>query len=632
MKLIFTLLAFSLVCGLAHAQSSYTVSSIPQNILSRASSVIRNSETVYEVKDLDEVYLRKKYAVTILNSAGIDEAALFLNYDKTTFVKSVKGTIYNQFGIISSKIAEKNFQDRSSVSDISLYEDDRVKYYIPSYVTYPFTIEYEYELKAKQSLYFMPWLPINSTGTSLEKGSLTFICPSDFNLRHEEFNYPDKVTEKTEDGKKIYTWSVNNIAAIRYEPLSPSYEEYLTTVKLAPEKFAYKNIKGSFSNWQDLGNWTTNTLLKGRDELPESTKAFIINLVKDISDPKEKAKKIYEFMQDKTRYISVQIGIGGFQPYPAADVDRLGYGDCKGLVNYTHALLKVAGIESFYTIVYGGDFKRDISENFTSMEGNHVILCLPFKNEITWLECTDKNIPFGYLGDFTDDRNVVVCTNEGGKIMRTPKFNSQENKQIRTATFKILEDNSISGNVKTSFYGTQFQNHLSLLNESFKEQVKILSNLYPFPNLQIKTINYKQFKSIKPEAVEVIDLQSYGYCRKVDNKLIIRLNKLNTMSTLKEVSNRQNPVKITRGYYDEDLISYEIPAGYNLNMPGTSKTIDTLFGRYEMEVEIKGNIVIYKRKMHLKEGNYPAEKYQEVVDFFQAIADADNLEVTLLRI
>ncbi len=40
-------------------------------------------------------------------------------------------------------------------------------------------------------------------------------------------------------------------------------------------------------------------------------------------------------MQGKTHYISIQVGIGGYQPFLASDVDRLNYGDCKALVN-TH--------------------------------------------------------------------------------------------------------------------------------------------------------------------------------------------------------------------------------------------------------------------------------------------------------
>ncbi len=55
-------------------------------------------------------------------------------------------------------------------------------------------------------------------------------------------------------------------------------------------------------------------------------------------------------MQDKTRYISVQIGIGGWKPMLADDVNKLGYGDCKGLTNYTKALLEAVDVPSYYTL------------------------------------------------------------------------------------------------------------------------------------------------------------------------------------------------------------------------------------------------------------------------------------------
>ena len=118
-----------------NAQTNYSVSSIPKNLLPRAGAIIRNSETIIEVKDLNEVYYRKKYAITILNSSARDEANLYLNYDKNNTIKSVKGTIYNEFGLPIAKILEKHLQDRSAISDFSLYEDNRVKYYVPSQST-----------------------------------------------------------------------------------------------------------------------------------------------------------------------------------------------------------------------------------------------------------------------------------------------------------------------------------------------------------------------------------------------------------------------------------------------------------------------------------------------------------------
>ena len=59
-------------------------------------------------------------------------------------------------------------------------------------------------------------------------------------------------------------------------------------------------------------------------------------------------------MQSRTRYASIQLGIGGYKPAPAMEVSEKGYGDCKGLTNYMSALLKEAGITSYYTWVKSG--------------------------------------------------------------------------------------------------------------------------------------------------------------------------------------------------------------------------------------------------------------------------------------
>jgi len=88
-----------------------------------------------------------------------------------------------------------------------------------------------------------------------------------------------------------------------------------------------------------MGNWQKENLLKGRRDLSETTIQEVTTLVSKASTNKEKAKLIYQYVQNKTRYISIQLGIGGWKPILASEVDRLGYGDCKALTNYTKALL-----------------------------------------------------------------------------------------------------------------------------------------------------------------------------------------------------------------------------------------------------------------------------------------------------
>ena len=69
---------------------------------------------------------------------------------------------------------------------------------------------------------------------------------------------------------------------------------------------------------------------------------------------------------------------------------------------------------------------------------NHVILCIPFKNDTTWLECTSNTQPFGKLGPFTENRNALLITEDGGKLVRTPGSLAQDN-QFNTEVHITLD-------------------------------------------------------------------------------------------------------------------------------------------------------------------------------------------------
>ncbi|MDQ3393906.1 MAG: DUF3857 domain-containing protein [Bacteroidota bacterium] len=614
----------------AFCQSNLTVALIPKHLLNKAGAVIRNSETIIEVKSVEQVIFRNKTAITILNNSGEKEANILVRYDNSRKIKYIKGNIYNEFGKPVIKFSEKDFSDVSAANDFSLYEDSRIKRLKPGLLTYPYTIEYEYEVRIKQSLSFPSWYPLNATGISIENSSLMVLYPLNFNMRFKEINF-NGTKEESQQEKKIVKWQVKNIQAISVEPFSPEAESFLAIVKIAPHQFYYDGIKGSFNDWNQYGRWMNEILLKGRQELPLATVSHIKNLIKNTEDPKGKAKIIYEYMQQKTRYISVQVGIGGFQPYPATEVDRMGYGDCKGLSNYTKALLHVAGIESYYTIVNAGKFKEDISRDFASInDGNHIILCVPFHNDTIWLECTNKQNPFGYLGDFTDDRDVLVCTPEGGKLMRTPKLDN--NKQFRTASFKINNQGDLSGSINTIFEGAQYDNHIRLAGESFSEQVKILSKLYPGLNLEIESLEYKQDKKELPVSTELIVLRSDNYAAISNHGMVISLNQINQSSVIpKEVRNRVNPLYINRGFTDLDEYTYEIPAGYKIDSSPKNILVEKIFGVFSAEIIVEGKNITFKRSLILKEGTYPVEQYQEFIDFNKSIKAGDDSKVNLVK-
>jgi transglutaminase-like putative cysteine protease len=631
------LIFFFLLFGLyANAQQNYDASLIPKELLPYASSVIRNQEVTVEVRNLDNTIYHFKQAVTVLNKNGDDDAEIVVWHDKVNSIRYVKGTIYDQFGKPVRKFSESQFENASGNDGFSLYNDEKVEYFKPSVPDYPYTVEYEYEIREELSFIFRDWEPNDGTGIAVEKSSYTVSCKPGFNIRYKEINMPSSANESTDQksGLKTYNWQVNNLKAIKYEPYEPNPDKYLSKVKIAPEKFQYGDYTGSFSNWNEFGKWMYDKLLADRRQLPAETIEYVKQLTAGISDPNLKAKKIYEYMQSKTHYVSVQVGIGGYQPFPASDVDKLNYGDCKALVNYTQSLLNAVGIDSYYCEVHADDDNKiSLLKDFASRDqSNHIILCLPFKNDTTWCDCTSQTMPFGYLGDFTDDRVVLACTSEGGKLLRTPKYTAQDNLQKRKADFNLAADGTLSGDMTTIFKGVQYEDRERVISESLKEQLKLMPKYYPIANLDIEKLQFKQDKSIDPVTTEDVKLTAPEYASADDGKLNLLLNATNrTYHPPKQVMNRKTDVYINEGYTDEDEIVYTLPAGYHSDSNNLDVSLKTPFGNFNATSSVKDGKLIYKRKMQIIDGTYPKDTYQDLVDFYRSVVDADEYTVTLVK-
>ena len=615
-------------------QNPYDVALIPKDLLSYSSAVVRDKEVSIDVKDLENTVYHIKEVVTILNKNGDNMAHIVVNHDKNISIKNIKGIVYNSFGMQTSKFSESNFEDINTTDGFSLFEDVKIKRYTPEVTDYPYTIEYEYEQRIKGSLIFPDWRPNAETGVSVEKSSYTFICKPDFNIRYKEINIPTTVNITTDkNGLKTYTWQLSNLKAVKYEPFSPNPENYLSIVKIAPEKFSYYGIDGSFTNWNELGKWEYDNLIANRQELSDETINRVKEMTGGINDPKLKAKKIYEYMQGRTHYVSVQVGIGGYQPFLASDVDKLNYGDCKALVNYTQSLLKAVDIESYYCVVEGNQRKISLLADFSSMnQGNHIILCLPFKNDTTWCDCTSQTIPFGYLGSFTDDRNVLACTPNGGKLLHTPKYSTQNNLQHRNANFNIDEQGELTGDMITNFTGVNYTDREGIIHESPSERVKIMQEIYRINNMNIEKLEFKQDKSLQPVTTESIKIKAPEFASVDNGKIYFLLNPVNRiLVTPKIIYNRATDVYINEGIIEEDEISYTLPAGYHLENKPEHRNIERPFGKYIATMKIEGNQLIYNRKFELINGTYSKDTYQDLVDFYQSVVDADSHNVILAK-
>ena len=332
--------------------------------------------------------------------------------------------------------------------------------------------------------------------------------------------------------------------------------------------------------------------------------------------------------------MSVQVGIGGWKPMLAKDVDKLGYGDCKALTNYTRSLLNVVGVPSYYTVVYaGGNETKDLQADFASIQGNHAILTLPVEGKLIWLECTSQIQPFGFQGDFTDDRNVLMVKPEGGEIVKTKTFTEKDNLQIIKGAYQITENGDLIGNLKITSKGLQYDNEFKKERMSREDQIKHYKEQFSnINNLTIKKINFNNdYKII--DFTETLELEAEGYAQNSGGKLMFALNAFDQNSYVpKKYRTREFPFQRERGYTYEDEIEITIPDGFVVEAKPNGLEQDTEFGYYKIEFNtLSPSKILCKRKLVLKKGIYDKSKYENYRKFIETIAKTDNSKVVLAK-
>jgi hypothetical protein len=619
------------VCTVANAQD-YAVSRIPAELLKNANMVKRVESVRFEVFNTHKAVTRTKLAVTILNEKADYYSGMREYYDKLQEISSIEGSLYDETGKLVKKLKPKDIQDISAVDDISMMDDNRMKSHNFYYKNYPYTVEYEIELIHNNTFIFPRWYSQDAEHQSVVQSTLEVIVPADYQLRHRSYNYKTAVAENINNGKKTYQWQVTNLPAIKREFAGPKWHEMTTVVTLAPTQFELQGYKGDMTTWKEFGKFLFE-LSKQRDELPEPIKLKVKELTAGVADPKQKIAVLYQYLQSNTRYISIQLGIGGWQPFEASYVAKKGYGDCKALSNYMYSLLKEAGIPSKYALIRAGKGEFFLQEDFPSNQFNHAILCVPLQKDTVWLECTSQTSPAGYMGEFTGNRKALLIDENGGTLVSTPIYDAAENSQHRKTYGKVLEDGSMTINVESRYRGMQQDWYHGLIHQLSKDKIKErLQEAFELPTYNIDRFNYEEKKSALPEITETLDITVSGYATITGKRLFILPNVLNRARTkLTAEDERKYEIRMDVGYTDIDTVEIEIPAGYQVEAMPQPVELKTRFGSYASTVSVKDNKITYIRKRVQLPGSFPATEFKNLANYYSEIYKADRSKMVLVK-
>jgi len=337
-------------------------------------------------------------------------------------------------------------------------------------------------------------------------------------------------------------------------------------------------------------------------------------------------------MQDRTRYVGVQVEIGGWQPIPADYVDKKGYGDCKGLVNYTKALLHSVGIESYFTIIKAGKNPAPLFADFPSYQFNHSILCVPDDHDTIWLECTSQRNAFGYLGSFTENRDALVVNGIGGALVKTTVYSADENKSARRVSIILDEDGDADVKVFTENTAIQSEDIEDLIYESPEDQRKEFLKRVGYSDCKINSLKLCLNGDFMPVGTVEADLFVPAYASKSGTRIFVPVVMPDRVFPVpKNSAPRVNPIVVRSAFTDNDSVVITIPAGLSTEFIPGKQIIESKFGKYNLTVEIIDNQLHCYRSFVLYADRYKATEYPDFVAFLKKVAKFDQTKVVLTR-
>lgn len=628
---------------------------LPLTVRAQVASVIEDVTEV-DYQSPRSCTTHHKKVVQVNNERGLAYAAFAIGCDNATTLSSFSGEISYAADGKPKKIKKAQLL-RTEYS--SMLATDAYRYiYTPSPASYPFTITYEWTVRSTDAvLCFDVFWPQPGFDVDVKHCSYSVVHAPDVQIYHALCLPPysdssarfgtatqgQTLREVTfSDGRPGLVLALDNLPAVKEERYLPSADKLFPHAYFVPSTFTFGSTSGSLSSWSAFGQWL-DELRKGRDVLPVALKTKLHELTDGCAEPYERLSKVYRLLEEQTRYVSIQLGIGGMQPASAADVCRMGFGDCKGLSNYMVAMLREVGIEADYVVI--GTKHEDLPADFANVALlDHAIARAHLPQGEVWLECTNPQLPLGYVHHSIAGHEALVIKPDGkSEVVRLPRYTAKESTDSISIVVRLAEDGSAQMLVDEEERGTMYETDKYLLDLDAARQRDAIRSQLSLPNFDFAEHAVEQdLRELPAGGVQGgLRVKYSGTCQKyaavTGSRLFVPLLPYGGPSTASATSERMNPVQFSREDYVRIYhLELLLPAGYEVEHLPKSLNAATEFGAVELSIRLteptsssEGDRIVADVRIERLRDVFPAARYPDLCAFVDKLSDSQNGKIVL---
>ncbi len=538
----------------------------------------------------------------IAKSNNTQDYSIRTGFDSFSDVFGIKGFTINEKSDKKSNLSSMDISLHDAEDSNIFKSDSKYYYFMLPNVEDNSTITYSYKNRYKQPRLLSSFHFQNQLAT--ENAMFQIKCLPSISIGYKLFgNFQDKIifSKTKEDEFDVYTWEAKDLPAFESEAGMPNYKYFLPHLIYYVKDYEIKGIKNTLLNTpNELYKWYFELVkdINKKDETALKNKS--LELIKDKKTDFEKAKTIYQWIQQNLHYVAFENGMGGFVPREAGDIFEKRYGDCKDMANILNQMLRYAKLDAHLTWVGTRSKPYTYIDVPTPIVDNHMITNVLLDGKSYFLDGTDKFCPFGFPSSMIQGKEALIGKSENDfkieKITEVPA-----NLNVIDIKMKLsLQNNDVIGTADALISGLPKSDFLNRISANNQKELVILKDIIASNN---KKINLEVIAFTKndyqdsPSKIEY-SLKFENVIKDINSKTLLKPLLLFPLKELAiDIESRKLSIENDFAYQYDISYEYEIPEGSKIEfLPENAKTENEL-GAFEIQYKVLNNKINVTQKI-----------------------------------
>ena len=599
-------------------------------------AVILEESTSIDIRSAEEARVRYARRIEILTSRGAQEyGGAAVGYNKWVTIEDLRASVTSAQGK-SVDVKKQSIVDSDQFGSYELYSDSKQRTIVFPGAAPGAILEYRYELSVR-NLFFLPAEMDLQDEIPIQSRSLTVTAPASFPLRVSVHGGAPAYSRTEEGGRITQRWQITSVPGFKREPDMPPLEDVVGSVSVTPKEGIWEGSRIDAARWDGVASWDWDLARERVSPTPEIAQKAR-DLTAGVTDPEERTRRLYEFVQDKITYVAIELGIGGWQPHAAADVLRHGYGDCKDKAALLIAMMRSVGLQGYPVLVRTRDEGLLDRDDPTPFSFNHVIVAAPREDGYLFMDPTWEKATLGDL-PYTDQGMPVLVVKDDGRadLVDTALTPPERNRTHRLVTASIGPTGDLTGTYVIEYRGQSRLRMSYQLDSKPTEQENFVADLMGWlcPGAVMKS--HEIVRPAKPDdplritiRFEVPRFVTRAGNFEVVSPYLVRFPELTRIAAY---SGRRTPVYFpylfsttseTRLYLPAGRTVKKLPADKESTGPGLTAST-----RHELTRDGERQVLVVKRSVSVSRREIPVSDYQGLRDFLSGLAQEESKAITL---